>query len=119
MTGKFICVLFVIVIGFAQAWPKRVLLTNDDGIDEKRLQNLAFAFAKVTETYMVASTVDRSGSGNYMAIGKYQKSLFVMKEHQEKNLVVYAVAGYPADCVAFAVGGLLKDNPPDLVISGI
>jgi 5'-nucleotidase len=34
-------------------------------------------------------------------------------------LTAYAVAGYPADCVAFGVLGLLNDNPPDLVVSGI
>ena len=33
--------------------------------------------------------------------------------------MAYAVNGYPADCVLLALSGIMKDNPPDLVISGV
>ncbi len=46
------------------AWPRRVLVTNDNGIDDIGLVELARALAKVTETHVVATTTDRSGTSN-------------------------------------------------------
>lgn len=100
-------------------WPQRVLLTNDDGISEARLWALGKAFSKVSDTYIVASFEDRSGTSNLTGIGKYKRSLFVKRDYMSENLTAYGVAGYPADCVAFGIKGLLKDHPPDLVVSGI
>ncbi len=100
-------------------WPQRVLLTNDDGINEKRIWALAKAFSKIAETYIVASFEDRSGSSNIFSIGKYKRSLYVERDYMSKNLIAYGVAGYPADCVTFGLMGLLKNQPPDLVVSGI
>lgn len=72
-------------------WPERVLITNDDGIeDEDRLLALASAFAARHE---------RSNGGPASAF--------------------YVVDGYPADCIVFALTGPMREKPPDLVISGI
>ncbi|MCZ6745798.1 MAG: hypothetical protein O7C74_01120, partial [Acidobacteria bacterium] len=49
------------------AWPRRVLVTNDNGIDDIALVELARALAKVTETFVVATTTDRSGSSNLIS----------------------------------------------------
>ncbi len=100
-------------------WFKRVLVTNDDGINEPRILKLGIAFSAVAKTYIVASTEDRSGSSNYTMLGKRTRSLFVTREYDSDSLTAYAVSGYPADCVAFGIKGLLKETPPDLVISGI
>ncbi|MGD2092376.1 MAG: 5'/3'-nucleotidase SurE [Candidatus Aminicenantes bacterium] len=105
--------------GKSAGWLRRVLLTNDDGISETRLWALGKAFSKVSATYIVASFEDRSGTSNVSGLGKYKRSLFVKREYMSENLVAYGVAGYPADCVAFGIKGLLKDQPPDLVVSGI
>lgn len=35
------------------------------------------------------------------------------------GVTVWAVDGFPADCVFFALNGPLRDSPPDLVISGV
>ncbi len=101
------------------SWPQRVLLTNDDGIGEGRLHALARAFAERSETWVVASFVDRSGSSNYSSIGKYNRTLFARREHVEGRLVFYGVSGYPADAVGLGVLGLLRETPPDLVVSGV
>ena len=101
------------------AWPRRVLLTNDDGIQERRLHALARAFAEVAETWVVASFEDRSGSSNYTSFGKYQRTLLARREHVEEGLALYGVAGYPADAVLLGVKGILGDEPPDLVVSGV
>ena len=42
-----------------QDWPRRVLITNDDGIDDAGLLALARAFAPVAETYVVAPMGNR------------------------------------------------------------
>ena len=99
-------------------WPRRVLVTNDNGIDDIGLVELARALAKVTETHVVAATTDRSGSSNLMSAvrtGEFR----VERRDLGEGIEAYALDGYPADCVLFAVAGPMRDRPPDLVISGI
>lgn len=119
----FIGVLSFLLAGLfctaAAEWPQRVLVTNDDGINEPRLWALAEAFSTVSETFVAAAFTDKSGSTNYFSINKYKRALVVQRVRKSKNLSAYAVAGFPADCVVFGLNGLMKDQPPDLVISGI
>lgn len=102
-----------------QPWPKRVLITNDNGIEDIKIVELARAFSKVAETYVVAPKTDRSGSGNFLSLGSRKPSVTVEKRDLGPGITAYALDGYPADCVFWAFRGLLKDNPPDLVVSGI
>ncbi len=100
------------------AWPRRVLVTNDNGIDDIGLVELARALAKVTETHVVAATTDRSGSSNLMSAvrtGEFR----VERRDLGEGIEAYALDGYPADCVLFALAGPMRDRLPDLVISGI
>lgn len=100
------------------AWPRRVLLTNDNGIDDVALRELARALAAVTDVYVVAATVDRSGTSNLMAAiraGRFE----VARRDLGEGITAWALDGYPADCVLFALSGPLREAPPDLVISGI
>lgn len=100
------------------AWPRRVLVTNDNGIDDIPLIEMARALAKVTEVHVVAATTDRSGTSNLMASvrsGEFQ----VERRDLGEGIEAWALDGYPADCVLFGVSGPLRDRLPDLVISGI
>jgi hypothetical protein len=67
-----ILVLFVIEIGFTketkELWLKRVLTTNNNGIDDIKIMQLARVFAKVSETYIVAPSEDRSGTTHFALI---------------------------------------------------
>jgi hypothetical protein len=49
-------------------FPSRVLLTNDNGIDDTALVELARAFARIpgVEVIVVAATRDRSSTSNFM-----------------------------------------------------
>ena len=99
-------------------WPRRVLITNDNGIDDTGMVELARALAKVTETHVVAATTDRSGTSNLMSAvrtGEFR----VERRDLGEGIEAYALDGYPADCVLFAVAGPMRDRLPDLVISGI
>lgn len=100
------------------SWPKRVLITNDNGINDIKMIELAREFAKVAKTYIVASDKDRSGSTNY-ALSFKEGKVRVFRKNIGKNIEAFAVEGYPADCVLVGLRGIMKDNPPDLVVSGI
>jgi 5'-nucleotidase len=101
-----------------ESWPKRVLITNDNGIEDIKIIELARAFSNVAETYVVAPIEDRSGSTHYLTVTQ-KGSLKVEKRQIGEEIHAYAVDGFPADCVLLALAGIMKDNPPDLVISGI
>ncbi len=103
-----------------EQFPGRVLLTNDNGIDDTALLELARAFARVPgiEVIVVAATRDRSGTSNFLgatATGRYH----VERRDVGPNIEAWALDGYPADCVVFALSGPLRDRPPDVVVSGI
>jgi 5'-nucleotidase len=100
------------------SWPKRVLITNDNGIDDIKIIELARSFSKVAKTYVVAPAEDQSSSTHYTTIFRTGK-INVQKRSLGDGIIAYSVDGYPADCVILAGLGLLKDNPPDLVVSGI
>jgi len=102
----------------ADSWPKRVLITNDNGIEDIKIVELAKAFSQIAETYVVAPKEDRSGSTNYLTATKRGK-LTAESRKLGENITAYAVDGFPADCVVLALLGIMRENPPDLIISGI
>jgi len=99
-------------------WPRKVLITNDDGIDDEKMIAMANAFSKIAETYVIAPNNDRSGSSHYASVFS-KHYLTVEKIDTNNSMSIYKVDGYPADCIFLALKGIMKDNPPDLVISGI
>lgn len=102
----------------AEPWPRRVLVTNDDGIGDAGLVALARGVQRVAEAVVVAPLEDKSGTGTLLTFWR-RDSLNVETRTLAPGLSGYAVDAYPADCVVFALTGLMRDNPPDLVISGI
>jgi 5'-nucleotidase len=102
----------------AQEWPNKVVITNDDGIDDDGLLALARAFAPHAQTFVVAPMENRSGSTNYVS-AIATRALEVERRDLGEGITAYAVDGFPADAVIFALAGLLADEGPDLVLSGI
>jgi len=102
----------------SEPWLKRVLLTNDNGIDDIKIIKLAREFSKVAETYVIAPSQDRSGATNY-ALSLKEGKISVEKKNIDENFKAFAVDGYPADCILVGLAGIMRDNPPDLVVSGI
>lgn len=99
-------------------WPRTVLITNDDGINDVKIIELARAFAKVAETYVVAPLQDCSGSTHYITAFR-KHALKVESRTLGKGIHAYGVDGFPGDCVLLALTSLMRNDPPDLVISGI
>jgi len=120
----FVLVTFVLIcisvfsLDNTDSWPKRVLITNDNGIEDIKIIELAKAFSQIAETYVVAPDENRSGSTHYLTATKRGK-LIAKPRDLGKNIKAYSVDGFPADCVALALLGIMRENPPDLVISGI
>jgi 5'-nucleotidase len=99
-------------------FPARVLITNDNGIDDPKIVALARAFAPHAETWVIAPAADRSGSGSYLTVTR-TGTLSTEQRDLGPGIRAFAVDGYPADCVVLGLLGIMRENPPDLVISGI
>jgi 5'/3'-nucleotidase len=91
----------------------RILITNDDGIHAPGLKVLEkIARAISDEVWIIAPETDQSGSSHSLTLSDPLRLREVTKKH-------FAVKGTPTDCVIMGVRHLLKDQPPDLVLSGV
>jgi 5'-nucleotidase len=91
----------------------RVLITNDDGVFAEGIRVLAECAREVFEDVaVVAPDVERSAISQAISL---HEPLRV--EELEPNR--WAVSGTPVDSVFIALGHLLADARPDLVLSGI
>ncbi len=91
----------------------RILLTNDDGIDAPGLAVLCdIADALADEVWVVAPQHDQSGVSHAVSL---HHPLRVVQEAERR----YAVTGTPGDCVVMGVCHLMRDAPPDLILSGV
>ena len=125
--NKLIVLLFLIVcnqsIVAQEAIYKHILITNDDGIEDKdRLIALAQAIKKVTnKVSIIVSESDRSGSSNYTTIGKYKSRLKITTIAIDTidHISIYTIKGTPSDAVSLGLSGFFDNDRPDLVLSGI
>ena len=90
----------------------RILITNDDGVFSEGLRLLARALAPLGEVTVVAPDREQSATGHSLTLNR---PLRLQKIEQNW----YSVDGTPTDCVNLAVLWLLKENKPDIVVSGI
>jgi 5'-nucleotidase len=91
----------------------RILLTNDDGIEAPGLDVLEKIATDLTDdVWVVAPETDNSGASHSLTLAEPLRMRDLGKRH-------YAVKGTPTDCVIMGVRFLLRDHPPDLVLSGV
>lgn len=94
----------------------RILITNDDGISAPGLA-VTEAIAKDLagpdgEVWVVAPAFEQSGVSHCIS---YIRPMRVEKIGERR----FAVEGSPADCVLAALHQIMKDSPPDLILSGV
>ena len=95
----------------------RILLTNDDGVYAPGLRALRHELKKLGEVIVVAPAGEQSAVGHSITL---LTPLLIQEVLDEENKPMgWAVEGRPADCVKLALLELLKDKPPDLVVSGL
>ena len=92
----------------------RILLTNDDGYDQPGLLELENSLREKHEIWVVAPLHHCSGTSH--ALGLYSS---MELKSEGKNSRKWALEGTPTDCVKIALMEVMKDNPPDLLVSGI
>ncbi|MGH6614146.1 5'/3'-nucleotidase SurE [Sphingomonas sp.] len=91
----------------------RILLTNDDGYHAPGLKVLEDIAAKFSDdVWIVAPSEEQSGAGHSLTLSRPIR----IRRHGDKR---FAVAGTPTDAVMMAIARIMKDSPPDLILSGV
>lgn len=93
----------------------RILVTNDDGVDSPLLAILVDELKTLGEVVVSAPRTNQSGSSQATTGGR----LRVERILREGQLFGYGVLGTPADALRYGLLVLGKDDPFDLVVSGI
>jgi 5'-nucleotidase len=96
---------------------RSVLITNDDGIEAAGIRALCDAAkAYAEEITIIAPAKQQSGASFSLTLGR---GLTLKKTAHTPNMRAYKIDGTPVDCVKIALGRILKQKQPDLVLSGI
>jgi 5'-nucleotidase len=91
----------------------RILVTNDDGVEAPGIKLLAkLARALSHDVWVVAPEQEQSGASHSLTLSR---PLRIRKLAARR----FAIDGTPTDCVLLAIKTILRDHPPDLVLSGI
>ena len=93
----------------------RILLTNDDGIHAPGILALAKAMRGLGEVTIVAPDREQSGMGASFTMHRPVR----VRRLRTRGTRQYAIDGTPGDAVIVALGHIMTDERPDLVISGI
>ncbi len=90
----------------------KILVSNDDGINSEGLDALVVALKKLGEVIVVAPDRDQSASSHSLSLHRPLRMDKIADN-------VYTVDGTPTDCINLAVNGILRNDKPDLIVSGI
>ncbi|MDG2474445.1 MAG: 5'/3'-nucleotidase SurE [Paracoccaceae bacterium] len=94
----------------------KILVTNDDGINAPGLviaEKIAHDISGKNGTVVtVAPSLDQSGVGHSIS---YLRPSLITKHNDTR----YSVEGSPSDCVLAGIHYVMKDNKPDLILSGV
>jgi 5'-nucleotidase len=91
----------------------RILLTNDDGIYAPGLVALEAIAAELSDdVWVVAPAEEQSGAGHSLTLSQPVR----LREIGPRR---FSVRGTPTDCVMLALGAVLEQARPDLILSGV
>ena len=91
----------------------RILISNDDGINSTGIRKLEIIAKKLAkDVWVVAPHTEQSATGHSLTL---RSPLRINKFAKNR----FSVNGTPTDCVVLAINKIMKDSPPDLVLSGI
>lgn len=93
-----------------------ILVSNDDGISSRGIQFLVSIMTELGDVIVVAPDSPQSGMGHAITIGE---PLRLTETDLFKGVQSYKCSGTPADCVKLGKHFILKDQKPDLVVSGV
>jgi 5'-nucleotidase len=91
----------------------RILLTNDDGVHASGLRLLEQVARRFSDDiWVVAPAEEQSGTGHSLTLTRPIR----LRKLDERR---FAVAGTPTDAVLMALFHVMKDERPDVILSGI
>lgn len=91
----------------------RILLTNDDGYHAPGLKVLEEIAARFSDdVWVVAPAEEQSGTSRSLTLTRPLR----VRRFGERR---FAVAGTPTDAVMMALGEIMADGKPDLILSGV
>jgi len=95
---------------------KKILITNDDGINADGIVRLARAAVKYGDVWVVAPETQRSAASHSITL-----RTFIDLEKYDfpvEGVEAYACSGMPGDCVRIGVLNIVPGKP-DIIFSGI
>jgi 5'-nucleotidase len=94
-----------------------ILLTNDDGVEAPGLHALAEALAELPDTRLalVAPMTNCTGVGTQLNFGP----ITALEHAPVAGVSAWMIDGSPGDAVSVGIQGIFRDDPPDLVCSGV
>ncbi|MCQ2524928.1 MAG: 5'/3'-nucleotidase SurE [Lachnospiraceae bacterium] len=95
---------------------RKILITNDDGIDAHGIKDLARAALKYGDVWVIAPDGQRSAASHSITL---RESMYVYedKDFGVEGVKAFKTTASPADCVRFGIRNFVKDV--DVVFSGI
>jgi 5'-nucleotidase len=91
----------------------RILITNDDGIRAPGLEVLRRVARKLSkDVWVIAPETEQSAASHSLTLRRPLR----IRRISSRRL---AVDGTPTDCVLLAINHVLRDRPPDLILSGV
>ncbi|MDC0708141.1 5'/3'-nucleotidase SurE [Stigmatella sp. ncwal1] len=96
----------------SQARPPRILVSNDDGYFSEGLRALVEAVSPLGEVWVVAPDREQSATSHAISLHRPLR----IQEIRERW---YAVDGTPADSAYLAINHILREDRPQLMVSGI
>ncbi len=91
----------------------RILLTNDDGIHAPGLKVLeVIARTLSDDIWIVAPQEEQSGAGHSLTLSRPVR----VRKHDARR---WSVSGTPTDAVMMALGVVMEEAKPDLILSGV
>ena len=91
----------------------RVLVSNDDGINAPGLKVLEKVMRSLgCEVWVVAPETEQSAASHSLTL-RLPLRIRALPHNR------FAVNGTPTDCVLLGINEIMKDAPPDLVVSGV
>ncbi len=89
-----------------------ILLVNDDGVHAPGIKALKKALDPIGKVTVIAPLEERSTTGHTLTLDHALRLVEIDKD-------IYGCSGYPADCTLMGLAHVLKENKPDVVVSGI
>ncbi|MCX6257346.1 MAG: 5'/3'-nucleotidase SurE [Bacteroidia bacterium] len=92
-----------------------ILVTNDDGINAKGIDQLIQIARRFGDVLVVAPDRGRSATSHTVTVNT---PVYFSKIKEETGLIIYQCSGTSVDCVKFALNEL-NDQVPDFILAGI